>query len=162
MNDAASLAQAANGALSQYVAVHDDIFGGSLWRGIRRSVPIPGLFQAIPYAAHVETLGALRQELRTILGRSSSLLAEAPQESTRTVFIRELEQYCHALEDTVSCLYEICAEFADKAKGSPGPSWTDYRRKLDEYERSRQSYAALGPRLNQAFSLMQPEDLTGR
>jgi hypothetical protein len=96
MNDAA-LAQAANGILSEYIAVHDDIFGASLWRGIRRSVPIPGLFQAIPYAAHVETLRALRERLRVILRRSSDGLAEAPKGSNRIAFIDTLEEYCRAL-----------------------------------------------------------------
>jgi hypothetical protein len=67
MDDLSSLGQSANHVLSKYIEVHNDIFGSSLWRTIRRTLPIPGFFQAIPYAAHAATLAQLRFELGSML-----------------------------------------------------------------------------------------------
>ena len=88
--DALSVAVVANGLLAEYVRIHDDIFARSFWRSIRRIIPIPGIFEAIPYATHANSLAVLRNELRLLRGEAAAL--EAPD--SRPSMVR----FCMAFE----------------------------------------------------------------
>ncbi len=62
-------------ALREYIAVHDQIFATSLWRSLRRVLPIPGLFERIPYAAHSRTLVKVRASCADLRVKAGSALA---------------------------------------------------------------------------------------
>ena len=150
MRTATTLVQRTAVVLRDYVRVHDAMYGASLWRAIRRIVPIPGFFEAIPYAAHGASLSRLRVEL-TQVAQDTVMPDVARDSGADAQTLSDLRDYAAALEDTVSRLMTICDELADKANGDTGPSWREYRRSLREYERSRANSARLGSRLNDAL-----------
>lgn len=49
--------------LHEYIHVHDDMFGGGLWRTLRKTVPIPGFFHRIDFQGHAVTLTRLHEQL---------------------------------------------------------------------------------------------------
>lgn len=150
-NQIIELAQAVHRVLDQYIEVHNDIFGTSIFRTLRQMLPIPGFFESIPFAQHAETLGRLRAELAHLRGVGRQMTESMSAESPKTRFLVMLGQYCDALFDTVSRLEQICLRLAAKAKGEPSLTWEEYQRSLKEYERSVEGYRRLGGELNLAF-----------
>ena len=136
----------------KYIAVHDDIYGGSQWRALRKLLPIPWLFEGIPYSAHGRTLHSIRVTLGQI--RSASVSEKTNRDAQ---LIGALIDYVRALDYTVGLLQELCSSLADKANGEPY-SWSGYRTTIPEYENARQNHARLGEILNEAFRNHAPED----
>lgn len=158
MTDLDSLAHTANDVHREYVAVHNAIFEGSLWTSIRRMLPIPGIFVAIPYASHAQTLSQLRHKLRQVETGVDSAVAATADGSSELRFLQELIGYCRALNDTIAQLHAICAGLAEKADATGGPTMGEYKQSIDTYGRSREAYMAVGARLNSAFrSLRGPQ-----
>jgi len=152
-----ALSQTVSRVLDAYIEVHDHIFGLPLHRAIRRMIPIPGIFERIPYAEHRDTLARLWGELSDARKEVQVLLSCTLVEGTSARFLESLQQYCGALLDTIYRLQQICHEMAVKAEGGSGLTWDEYRRSLDQYERSRQEYVHLGAELNVIFRTLQHE-----
>lgn len=155
VTDAHSLARAANNVLREYITVHDAIFGGSLWKSIRRALPIPGIFEPIPYTKYQETLLHLREELDRVQTEASDVLDRHTNETAESYFLQEFVEYCSLLGDSLAALQAICAGLAKKAEGAGGPSMREYKLSLNEYDRVRAAYVSAGARLNAAYSTMQ-------
>ena len=149
-----SLAVAANDILTEYVAIHNDIFNSSLSRTIRRLIPIPGLFQAIPYETHAQTLCTLRSKLCSLQQEVAGFRASTNSNPPSAAFLSELQRYCSGLDDTLSRLQALCDQLALRADGAPGPSWRKYKSELEQYEQSRQRYGDIGVRLNDLFRVL--------
>lgn len=144
------LAQTAYRVLNSYIEVHDNILGVPWYRAIRPVIPIPGIFDRIPYPDHRETLRHLVVELRAVRDEAQAL-------STRSLtaaearFCRSLHEYCDALLDSLVRLQQICHSMAEKAEGHPGPPWAEYQRRLAEYEDSCKRHVRAGEILNVDF-----------
>jgi hypothetical protein len=149
--DIRTVARSVNALLAEYVRVHDNIYGVSFARSLRRLLPIPGLFEAIPYAAHADTLQRLRDGLITAALQAKILRPQLPLGSARLEFLDRLEHYLEALDLTVSLLQRICIELAAKAETRPGPTWSHYRERVHDYDRACATYIRLGAALNSAY-----------
>lgn len=134
-----------NEILSRYIVIHDQIVKFP----VRRLLPIPGLFKAIPYCTHEQDLAALLGEVAAVDDRISEHhigLPEAAQ--TEREFIEVLAQYATALSDTISQLHNISAELCLKSRGEGHYPYRRYRANLDSYEESVEHYLRIGQRLN--------------
>lgn len=154
VTDAHALARIANNVLHEYVAVHDGIFGGSLWKIIRSTLPIPVIFQPIPYSEYQDTLIRLSEELDRVHTEASAAFDLQTDETAEANFVRELVEFCDLLGAALEALARICAGSAKKAQGLGGPSLREYKASVEEYDRLRAAYASSGERLNAAYSRM--------
>jgi hypothetical protein len=152
VTDAHALARIANNVLHEYVAVHDGIFGGSLWKIIRSTLPIPFIFQPIPYSEYQDILICLSEELDRVHAEASAAFDLQRDESAEARFVRELVEFCQRLGATLEALTRICAGMVMKAKGRGGPSLREYKASLEEYDRLRAAYVSSGERLNVTYS----------
>ena len=150
MTDAAEPRQMVGRILASYVAIHNDILAPSTWHAIRRVLPVPGIFEAIPYDAHAQALLTLREDLRNAGAEAAALLAAVDPLQPVRRFLAELGPYCLALDDSMARLGAICRQMADKANGAQGPSYSQYQHELAEYDQSIATYTALGERVNEA------------
>jgi hypothetical protein len=142
------LANTAHRILGTYIGIHDNILGVPWHRALRRIIPIPGIFDRIPYAEHRDTLATLSTELRGVRDEAEALTASGALSTAEVRFCRSLQEYSDALLDSIVRLQEICHIMAPKADGYPGPTWNDYQRKLTDYGDSCKRYAHAGERLN--------------
>lgn len=154
MTDAHALARIANDVLHEYVAVHDGIFGGSLWKIIRSTLPIPFIFQPIPYSEYQDTLIRLSEELDRVRSEASAAFDPRKRQTAEAHFVRELVDFCQLLGVTVEALTRICAGMVMKAEGRGGPSLREYKASVEEYDRLRAAYVSSGERLNAAYSIL--------
>ena len=93
-----------NAILDEYVAIHDAIFKFS-WR---KALPIPGLFKATDFGAHVRDLDRLASKLADI---SAALKAESGA-------LEGSHQYMAAVLEAIQALREICRRFYEKSQGN--------------------------------------------
>ena len=126
----------ANAVLHKYVAIHEAIFKFS-WR---KALPIPGLFKATDFGAHVRELGRLASELAAI---SSALKADSES-------LEGSHQYAAALLEAVQALREICGRFYEKSQGNLSKyPMAEYNADLKTYEGLMNKCQELGVALNQ-------------
>lgn len=140
------LATNVNEVLSRYIRIHDQITKFS----IRRLLPIPGLFEVIPYCTHEDNLAALLGDLAAIRDRISdhllSLRGVAP--AVEGEFIEALDEYAAALNDTIYRLHDIASELCLKSRGEGDYSPQRYRADMESYRESTDRYSRIGQRLN--------------
>ena len=138
------LAFQVNDLLTQYIAIHDDIFAHS-WRKV---IPIPGIFKKIDYCHHEAVLSAM---LFTLEGYTSD--AADLQQSPRgpSELAQALVGYTTALHTTLEHLHGMCSKLCSKSRGKAGYDLGAYNRDFQEYERLRTVYSQWGEALNQAF-----------
>jgi hypothetical protein len=153
-DDALAIGRATAQALDAYVFVHDAIFGVAWYRAIRRIIPIPGVFDRIPYDEHHDTLERIRGDLQRTSQQAQALLQGKPLDEATANFLLVRERYTAALLDAIRHLTQLCQEMAQKAEGRPGPAWSAYRNSLREYEESQRNYIRLGSDMNAAFSAL--------
>lgn len=127
-----------NDLLKDYVAVHDDIYGGSL---LRRIIPIPGLFYWIHFDQHVQTLHTIAAELRYI----RHYLATNELEQT-------LAKYLDALSPAVERLEQVCEALYTSNHGGPSYGYFEYLADMKGYNQLVKSYVALGDQLNEVWA----------
>lgn len=144
---ALALAKGANVVLGRYVAIDDAIFAVSFWRGLRRLIPVAGVFEAIPYASHATTLSSLREDLRQQATEVKGLVRD------RTVprvaaFAANLCEYVDALDTAINQLEALCRSLAAKGTDNDALSLRDYRTRLADYRESTTHYVKLGTKLN--------------
>lgn len=140
--------------LDTYIAIHDNILGVPWHRVIRRVIPIPGIFERIPYPEHRDTLATLSAELRGVRDEAEVFAVSGALSTAAGNFCRSLQEYSDTLIDSIVRLQEICHNMASKANGHPGPTWSEYQRKFTEYEDSCKRYIRAGERLNVEFSTL--------
>jgi len=126
-----------NAILTEYVSIHEEIFGFS-WRKI---IPIPGLFRAIDYGQHYRQLGLLVGRLNTILNSSAN-------DDLPLVF----SHYLNALLSTVGALRDMCESLLEKSKGGDYPL-VQYRADVARYESLVREYSDLGAHLNRELGI---------
>jgi hypothetical protein len=124
---------AMSSCLTQYIAVHDELFSFSL----RRLIPIPFIFQKIDYAQHANALSTVQARLVQL--RSGF----AQHGATAELPLAYLEQ----LSATMRKLEEICVRLAKKANGE-SYRYSDYNADVDAYDALVKIYTASGKRLN--------------
>ena len=136
-----------NDLLSQYVAIHDDIFKTS----IRHAIPIPGIFKAIDFGAHLEKVKNIIPELENCDNKIKALI-ESTSDQERE-YLDLLSRYVGALFETVSRLKIVVGALYDKSQSFVNSSydWQNYKSDLAKYEQSVQGYMAIGGRLNELF-----------
>ncbi len=140
----AVVANAVGRILHDYIAVHDDIFAAGLLRTLRRTLPIPGFFQAIDFDRHRRTLAHLSDELHELTSCISS--TAAPEQ-----LAVPLTGYCEALSTTVRQLGHISSKLAARADDRRSYTKVQYREDLAEYERAVVTYRSEGEQVNRAF-----------
>lgn len=139
------LAVNVNDILSRYIVIHNQIMKFS----VRRILPIPGLFKAIPYCTHEHSLATLLGDLAAVDGRISELLTGLPESAqAEGEFVGVLAQYATALTDTISQLHDISAELCSKSRGKGHYPYRRYRRDMDSYQESVEHYLRIGQQLN--------------
>ena len=136
-----------NDLLSQYVAIHDDVFKTS----IRHAIPIPGIFKAIDFGAHLKKVENIIPGLENCNSKIKSL-AENISASERE-YLDLLSKYISALIETVSHLKVVVGGLYAKSQSfiNSNYDWKNYKNDLAKYEQSVQNYMALGGRLNELF-----------
>ncbi len=136
-----------NDLLSQYVAIHDDIFKTS----IRHAIPIPGIFKVIDFGAHLGKVENIIPELENCDSKIKSL-AENVSDQERE-YLDLLSQYVGALIETVSCLKVVVGALYAKSQSFTNSNydWKNYKSDLAKYEQSVKDYMVIGGRLNELF-----------
>ena len=130
--------------LHDYVAIHDDIFGGGLVRTLRRMVPIPGIFQAVDFDRHDRDLAVLADELRSVVGQVAN-------DDPATEHADSLARYCHALMAAVVQLQGISRKLAGRGDDPNSYDKQAYRVDLVRYEQAVATYRSMGEEINRAF-----------
>ena len=139
------LAVEVNAILRDYVRVHDDIFGFSL----RKLIPIPGLFRAIKYCRHQETLADLSERLAVIAAHE--LLEVTPETPGEAAFLPVFRTYAGALHETVQRLLHICVQLCRVSQGDNAYRYSSYDADATAYHAAVDSYVSLGNRVNELY-----------
>lgn len=136
MSSMPSEMMAVHEALRRYVAVHDAIFKFS-WRKL---LPVPGIFEAIPYGQHESELGSVV----AVLTESELLLRE--REETPSLF----SDYTFALLEAVETLRLICEKLDEESQGAVGSyRYSRYREDVAKYNEVAKRYQKIGAEINQ-------------
>lgn len=128
--------------LEQYVEVHEEIFGGSWIRTIRKLIPIPGIFLAIDYRNCASRLEPLISELQSV----EEVAARDAYGSRPSL---TMHRYIEALLRAMKQLHTVCTKLAVKAEGGAGYSSTAYARDVSRYNELVTAYSRIGESLNE-------------
>ena len=141
------LSWSVNDLLSQYVAIHDDIFKTS----IRHAIPIPGIFKAIDFGAHLGKIENIIPELENCDNKIKSVVENVDGQERE--YLDLLSQYTNALIETASRLKIVVGALYAKSQSfvNSNYDWKNYKSDLAKYEQSVQDYMAIGGRLNELF-----------
>ena len=136
-----------NDLLSQYVAIHDDIFKTS----IRHAIPIPGIFKAIDFGAHLGKIENIIPELENCDNKIKSVVENVDGQERE--YLDLLSKYTNALIETASRLKIVVGALYAKSQSfvNSNYDWKNYKSDLAKYEQSVQDYMAIGGRLNELF-----------
>ena len=136
-----------NDLLSQYVAIHDDVFKTS----IRHIIPIPGIFKAIDFGAHLQKAENIIPELKNCDNKINALADNFEGQEREYLYL--LSRYANALIETVSRLKIVLGALYAKSQSfvNSNYDWSNYKNDLADYEKSVQGYLAIGGCLNELF-----------
>ncbi|MDZ4722366.1 MAG: hypothetical protein SGI97_00420 [candidate division Zixibacteria bacterium] len=136
-----------NDLLSQYVAIHDNVFKAS----IRHVIPIPGIFKAIDFGAHLGKVENIIFELENSDNKIKSFAENVSGQERE--YLDLLFQYVDALVETVSRLKIVLGALYAKSQSFANSNydWKNYKSDLAKYEQSVQDYMAIGGHLNELF-----------
>ena len=136
-----------NDLLSQYVAIHDDIFKTS----IRHAIPIPGIFKAIDFGAHLRKIENIIPELENCDSKIKLVVENLSGQERE--YLDLLSQYVGALIETVNRLKIVVSALYAKSQSfvNSNYDWKNYKSDLAKYEQSVQDYLVIGGRLNELF-----------
>ena len=137
----------ADDLLSQYVAIHDDIFKTS----IRHTIPIPGIFKAIDFGAHLRKIENIIPELENCDSKIKLVVENLSGQERE--YLDLLSQYVGALIETVNRLKIVVSALYAKSQSfvNSNYDWKNYKSDLAKYEQSVQDYLVIGGRLNELF-----------
>jgi len=133
-----------NDLLSQYVAIHDDVFKTS----IRHIIPIPGIFRAIDFGAHLQKVGNIVSELKNCDRKMKSLITDLTSDEREHLDL--LSKYTGALIETVSRFKVVLGALYAKSQSFTNSNydWNNYKNDLAKYKDAVQGYMAFGEKLN--------------
>ena len=136
-----------NNLLSQYIAIHDDVFETS----IRNIIPIPGIFKVIDFGAYIQKTENIIPELENCDSKIKSLADNFSGEERE--YLDLLSKYVGALIETVSRLKVVLDALYAKSQSfiNSNYDWSNYKIDLAKYEQSVQNYLIVGGRLNELF-----------
>lgn len=136
-----------NDLLSQYVAIHDDIFKTS----IRHAIPIPGIFKAIDFGTHLKKIENIISEFENCDDKIKYFTENVTGQERE--YIDLLSKYTGALIETISRLKIVVSALYDKSQSfvNSNYDWKNYKSDLAKYEQSVQDYMAIGGHLNELF-----------
>jgi hypothetical protein len=140
------LAAIVNDALSRYIVAHNDVFKASA----KRLVPIPGVFEAIDFKAHVETLTGVEGTL-TEAGVTTASAMEGSGDVMVRRFLGHLQKYEAALLEAVRQLRQISERLYRKSQDPKAYKWSTYQKDLHAYEDAVKHYSKMGVELNAAY-----------
>jgi hypothetical protein len=149
MDDRQSIAIKANALLTDFIEVHDDLFAPSFFTTLRRAVPVPGIFKAIDFEAHAQRLQRILGGVREVRAQAGLQRNGGADLIAVVTFFRAFDDFCGALESTVSHLAGICEQMSRDRSGRP--SWREYNHAVKEYERLRSNQMDAGTRLQQSL-----------
>ena len=151
MNELTRLAVDVNDILGRYISLHNEIFKFSL----RKIIPIPGIFNATKHCSHEIDLNTLLGELAKIRDSiSDNLVSLEGLTSTGGEFIRTLDEYSDALNDTIYGLYCITSELCLKSRGEVDYPYRRYKADVALYNNSVERYKQIGEQLNILHRIM--------
>jgi hypothetical protein len=135
------LTHGVNNMLALYVEVHDGIFAHPWWR----SLPIPGLFRAIPVDKYEIQISAVEQILREIEGHVRTLykVATLPEKT----YLDALHEYIIALLKAVTALGRVVVRLKHKTDGKQY-DLSAYSADVATYRNAEKGYHALGEAMN--------------
>jgi hypothetical protein len=139
-----SQAETVGRILNDYIAIHDDIFGGGFLRNLRRMIPIPGIFQPIDFDRHDRDVGALAQELEAVKDRIG---VDDPPAQLADLLAR----YCHALMNALRQLERISRKLGARKDDRSSYKDREYNADLTDYEEAIVAYRSMGEHVNRAF-----------
>lgn len=136
-----------NDLLSQYVAIHDDVFKTS----IRHIIPIPGIFKAIDFGEHLKKIENIIPELENCDKEIKSLVGDLTSDEREHLDL--LSKYVGALIETVSRFKIVLGALYAKSQSFANSNydWKNYKNDLAKYEEAVQNYMAFGGKLNDSF-----------
>ena len=137
----------------RWIAINDDTVAPSLVKSIRRLLPIPGLFEAIPFRKTSEDLGQLVRELEEeIMKLETFRRSEFADPYSRTVAAAAIP-YAQAIATVASILRESKKQMADSLDNlGPKYSWGEYKRDIGRYESLRPEVAKQGAKLSRVIN----------
>mgnify|MGYP000698282983 CR=1 FL=1 len=141
------LAVEVNDALTAYINVHDDVFELKA----ARVTPIPGIFEAIDFAKHVQSLVAVENELVQIGVAIRSSRDQGIQATIVADVLVSFDAYRSALLITVQEFKMISERLYEKSQNPGYYRWDTYQQDMDRYERSIDRYSELGDELNTVY-----------
>ena len=112
-----------NDLLSQYVAIHDDVFKTS----IRHAIPIPGIFKVIDFNAHLEKIENINSRLENYDNKIKFFAKNVNGQERE--YIDLLSKYTKALIETVSRLKVVVSALYDKSQNfvNSNYDWKNYK-----------------------------------
>lgn len=136
-----------NDLLSQYIEIHNNIFKTS----IRQRIPIPGIFKAINFSAHLEKIEEIMPEMESLNSKIKLLAINSMSQEKE--YLNLLSRYTDALIKTAGYLKIVISALYDKSKSSINSSynWKNYKKDLAIYEQSIKNYMTIGGQLNNLF-----------
>jgi hypothetical protein len=138
------LAHGVNNMLTLYLEVHNGIFAQSWWR----SIPIPGLFKAIPFDRYHIQISKVESILREIERHARTLHGKAA--SNEKAVVAALHKYTVALLKTVIALRPVIVGLKGKIDRKPY-DLAKYNADVDAYRVAEKGYHALGEEMNRKW-----------
>jgi len=139
-----------NDALSSYIGIHNDLFKVKA----RRLIPILGVYEAIEFKHHVDTLARVDSILKTELIEIDSARSHGSGDEDVDSFLISLRAYSEALLVTVQELKAISSKLYEKSQSSSSYKWATYSEDIENYKWSISHYTELGGELNKLYSRM--------
>jgi len=138
------LTHAVNNMLTLYLDVHNGMFTHPWWR----SIPIPGLFKAIPYDQYEIQISSVEEMLSEVEQQVRSLRKSA--QPFENEYLVTLHQYIDALLQTAAALNPIVSGLKAKADGRQY-AWSTYSSDLSVYRTAETGYHLLGAEMNRKW-----------
>lgn len=135
-----------NDALSGYIETHNEVFKMSA----KRLVPIPGVFEAIDFKAHVEKLVGIEDTLSRA-GATTAWVLDGSKDATIRKVLGNLQKYAAGLLEAIRQFRHISEKLYRKSQDPGTYTWSTYQKDLDAYENAVKHYTEIGVELNAAY-----------
>ena len=135
-----------NDALSGYIETHNEVFKMSA----KRLVPIPGVFEAIDFKAHVEKLVGIEDTLSRA-GATTAWVLDGSKDATIRKVLGNLQKYAAGLLEAIRQFRHISEKLYRKSQDPGTYTWGTYQKDLDAYENAVKHYTEIGVELNAAY-----------
>jgi hypothetical protein len=133
-----------NEGLTTYLEVHNGVFAHPWWR----SIPIPGLFKAIPLDRYEIQIAGVEHWLREAEGRVRTIYDDTTPEEQR--YLSVLHRYMIALLKTTVSIREIVARLKAKTENKPYTA-SSYYADIAAYKEAEKGYHAIGEEMNRSW-----------